>query len=217
MATMTDPIPSALISEPRTIPKKLLKQYGASVLQLEKDQTLFRLGDQAQFFHVVESGRVKMTLFNEKGREFVQGYFSDGESFGEPPFFCQEVYPASAVAVEQSSILRCGYEEFLALLSEHPEVHLALTRTLCKRLVYKAMMLGEVAVEESEHRLRTLIEYHYADKGEPGKPFIVPYTRQQLADMTGLRVETVIRTIKGMAEDGVLEICRGKILWKSDE
>jgi CRP-like cAMP-binding protein len=33
---------------------------------------------------------------------------------------------------------------------------------------------------------------------------IVPFTRQQLADMTGLRVETVIRTIKMMEKNGKL-------------
>ena len=41
----------------------------------------------------------------------------------------------------------------------------------------------------------------------------MPFTRQQLADMTGLRVETVVRTVKTMEQQGALEIADGKILW----
>lgn len=199
------------------IPADLLEQYGASVVHVEKDQVLFQQGDQALFFHVVRSGCVKMTVYNEKGREFVQGYFSDGESFGEPPFFCQGQYPASAVVVESGSIWRCAYQDFLNLLAEHPGIHLLVTQTLCKRLVYKATMLGAVAVEEARFRLQTLIEYLWKASEEQENPYKVPFTRQQLADMTGLRVETVIRVIKGMEEDGVLKIRRGKIYWMCED
>jgi CRP-like cAMP-binding protein len=41
--------------------------------------------------------------------------------------------------------------------------------------------------------------------------YTVPFTRQQLADMSGLRVETVIRTVKKMEEDGKLRIVGRKI------
>ena len=43
------------------------------------------------------------------------------------------------------------------------------------------------------------------------KEFIVPFTRQQIADMSGLRVETVIRTVKKMEEEGKLRVISRKI------
>ncbi len=39
----------------------------------------------------------------------------------------------------------------------------------------------------------------------------VPFTRQQIADMTGLRVETVIRAVKKLEDDGKLKIVGHKI------
>jgi CRP-like cAMP-binding protein len=162
----------------------------------------------------VRTGKVKMVSYNEQGREFVQGLFTEGQSFGEPPFFNDLPYPAAAVAVEASTVWKCGRQEFLRLLAEHPAIHLALTKVLSGRLIYKSMMLAEIAVEEAEHRLATLIEY-FRKSTEPaaGGPYRVPFTRQQLADMTGLRVETVVRSIKAMEHNGVLEIEDGKILW----
>ncbi len=202
------------------IPDSVWLAYGARVVRLRKGDTLFDQGETASRFYQVKSGRVKMVSGNEQGREFVQGLFTEGQSFGEPPFFNDVPYPAAAVAVEDSEVWSCGRPAFLRLLAEHPAIHLELTRVLSGRLVYKSMMLAEIAVEEAEHRLATLIGYlRSADPAGLSRPYRVGLTRQQLADMTGLRVETVVRSIKAMEQCGVLEIEDGKILWhgRADE
>ncbi len=198
------------------IPDDLFHLYGARVVHLAKGETLFDQGTTASSFYQVRTGKVKMVSYNEQGREFVQGLFTEGQSFGEPPFFNDMPYPAAAVAVEPSSVWKCGRDGFLRLLAEHPDIHLSLTKVLSGRLMYKSMMLAEIAVEEAEHRLGTLIEYFRASAG-CAPPYRVPFTRQQLADMTGLRVETVVRSIKAMEHKGVLEIEDGKILWHGKE
>ncbi len=196
------------------IPDDLFQHYGARVVELARGETLFDQGTTANSFYQVRTGKLKMVSYNEQGREFVQGLFTEGQSFGEPPFFNDLPYPAAAVAVEDSTVWKCGREAFLRLLAEHPDIHLGLTKVLSGRLIYKSMMLAEIAVEEAEHRLSTLIEYFRG--GPPAKgavPYRVPFTRQQLADMTGLRVETVVRSIKSLEHKGVLEIEDGKIVW----
>lgn len=197
------------------IPDELFQRYGARVIDLARGETLFDQGTTANSFYQVRSGKVKMVSYNEQGREFVQGLFTEGQSFGEPPFFNDLPYPAAAVAVEDSTVWKCGREAFLRLLAEHPEIHLSLTKVLSGRLIYKSMMLAEIAVEEAEHRLGTLIEYFRASDAARGtQPYRVPFTRQQLADMTGLRVETVVRSIKAMEQKGFLAIDEGKIVWR---
>jgi CRP-like cAMP-binding protein len=196
------------------IPDALWQRYGARVVHLAKGETLFDQGTTASSFYQVKIGRVKMVSYNEHGREFVQGMFTEGQSFGEPPFFNDVPYPAAAMAVTDSEVWKCPREGFLRLLAEHPAIHLELTKVLSGRLVYKSMMLAEIAVEEAEHRLTTLIEYlRSSDPAAVEGPYRVPFTRQQLADMTGLRVETVVRSIKAMEQGGALEITDGKIVW----
>mgnify|MGYP000005814222 CR=1 FL=1 len=195
----------------------LFKRYAASELVLEKGAPIFFRGDRAHFFHILRTGRVKMVRMNEEGKEFVQGYFAPGQSFGEPPFFIDEDYPATAVAVEPSVVLRMQRNDYARLVAEHPEVERRLIAVLSRRLFYKATMLGEIATGEATHRLGTLIGYLASQEPEIDEDgpeiFVVPYTRQQLADMTGLRVETVIRGIKKLEEQGILAIERGKIAW----
>lgn len=196
---------------------ELLEQYGASLLSLERDEVIFSRGDQPSFYHMVREGQVKMRALHESGKEFVQGYFGPDETFGEPPFYLEEPYPADAIAVDRSTVWRISRENFLRLLAEHPAVHMEVTRTLSRRLVYKSMMLNELAVGEATHRLRTLIAYLRRREASESVPFQVPFTRQDLADMTGLRVETVIRAIKSLEGEGALSIERGKIIWDPED
>ncbi len=196
------------------IPDSILEQYDGRILLLGRDEMLFAQGDAATYFYLVRCGKMKMATYNDQGREFVQGYFTEGQSFGEPPFFNHTPYPASAIAVVESEIWRSPYDSFIRLLREHFEIHLQLTEVLSRRLVYKSMMLTEIAVEEAEHRLTTLIDYFRRNDGVASdEAYRVRFTRQQLADMTGLRVETVIRTIKGLEGKGELRIKEGKIYW----
>ena len=195
------------------LPEWLLKSEHANALDVDKEEVIFSKGDHPHFFHFIESGQVKMVVLHESGKEFVQGYFGPGESFGEPPFFVDDLYPASAVAVERSRVWRVAREGLTDLLNAHPELWIDITQRLSRRLIYKSMMLSELANEEASHRLTALLRFLHRLQGEAGKPFQVPYTRQELADLTGLRVETVIRLVKAMESRDLLSIERGKVIW----
>ncbi len=198
------------------INEDVLRQYHATIAALNKGDMLFQQGEIASTFYIVKSGKIKMSNYSDDGREFVQGYFTDGQSFGEPPFFSKAPYPASAIATERSDVWKISYDDFLRLLKNNFEIHLEVMNTLCSRLVYKSTMLSELAIEEAQHRLLTLLKYlaEHASIHTDG-PVKIVLTRQQLADMTGLRVETVIRSIKSLEQKHQLEIDDdGKILWK---
>ena len=197
------------------IPDEILKKHRASLTTCKKGDLIFHQGEAANHFHIVKSGKVKMANFSETGKEFVQGYFTAGQSFGEPPFFCRMPYPASAIATETSKIWTCAHDDFMDLLKKNFPIHLSVTQTLCGRLVYKSMMLSEIANEEAEHRIVTLIRYLVKETVKAGS-YALPFTRQQIADMTGLRVETVIRSIKSLEQKRLLAIDQqGKIVWKN--
>lgn len=45
------------------------------------------------------------------------------------------------------------------------------------------------------------------------KRMMIDLTRKDLSTMTGLRIETVIRTVKKMERQGLLEIINGKVYY----
>ncbi len=193
------------------IPEKILQVFGGKMIQLKKDEYLFDKGSDARFYYQVATGAIKMANFNHDGQEFILGIFRGGESFGEPPLFGNFPYPANAVAIEDSEVYKLSKDNFFKLLEEHFEIHKKFNYELSNRLRYKGMILSEISSHPPEHRILTLINYLKSVIPNQGQ-FVVPYTRQQLADMTGLRVETVIRTIKKMEQEGKIQLRNHKIV-----
>lgn len=195
------------------IPIDLFQKYKARLVNVRKDQVLIEEGEPAQDFLQVEEGQIKMFIMNPDGQEFTQGLFNHGESFGEPALLGGFPYPSSAMAMVDSKVWRLPKAEFLLLLRDNFEIHLKLDQVLCKRLQYKSMILTEVSSYDPEHRLVTVMKYYKSKehKADPKAKVIIPFTRQQLADMTGLRVETVIRAVKKMEKEGKLALEGHKI------
>ncbi len=194
------------------IDPSLLRQYGAVEIHLPKAVLLFSEGENALFYYQIIAGEVKTVNFGD-GKEFVQGIFCAGQSFGEAPFLVQKPYPASALTTKPTTLWRCNHPQFEQLLRDHFDVHLTFTQTLSERLLNKALVLEQLAIEVAEERL-----LHYIDHLKPPNSlsvldYEVPYSRQQLADMLGLRVETVIRTVKRLEQRGKVSIRGGKI-WR---
>ncbi len=195
------------------IQENLLLDFGAKKNMYNKGDQLFREGENALNYYQVVSGEVKMNNFNLDGKEFIQGIFSAGESFGEPPLFANVKYPANAEAISDCEIIQLHKKKFLELLTSNPAVHLEVTQTLAKRLFYKAIMASEISSQEPEHRILRILDYlkKHVHKQEEKFSFKVDLTRQQIADLTGLRVETVIRATKSLEKKGELKILNRKV------
>ncbi len=191
----------------------LLEQYNAEILKLDKGNIIFEYGSKAQFYFQVKSGEVKMNNFNRDGKEFIQGIFYAGQSFGEPPLFANVNYPAGAETITEAEIYRLPKSEFFDLLKTYPEAHFKISEVLASRLYYKAIMASEISSQEPEHRIIRLLDYakKHIYKLQPEERLEVDFTRQQIADLTGLRVETVIRACKSLEKKGKIEIKSRKI------
>ncbi|UII80742.1 Crp/Fnr family transcriptional regulator [Flagellimonas sp. CMM7] len=196
------------------ISEVLLKKYGAEQVFLKKKESLFGIDTLPRYYFQVISGKIKMNNFNGDGKEFIQGIFSGGSSFGEPPLFADLDYPAYAEAVEDSTVWKLEKRRFFELLKENPDTHLALTKVLASRLHYKATMVAEISSESPEHRLLRLIDYFktHIHKIPEDEQYLVELSRQQMADLTGLRVETVIRAIKSLEKKNILQLQSHKII-----
>lgn len=198
------------------INKILLEQYGAVEKRFEKSEVIFEVNTSAHYYYQIISGEVKMNNYNEEGKEFIQGFFKPGESFGEPPLFVNRMYPANAIATEDAVILTIKKEFFKKFLLENPAESISIIENLAQRLHYKAVMAAEIASEDPEHRVLQLIDYaiNHFDLNEDKNGYLVDFTRQQIGDLTGLRVETVIRAIKSLEKKQMLKIINRKVYRK---
>ncbi|WLD23435.1 Crp/Fnr family transcriptional regulator [Flavobacterium dauae] len=192
----------------------LLLSCGATLRNVEKNEVIFEAGQFPSYYYQVVEGKVKMNNYSEDGKEFIQDIFTAGRSFGEPPLFIDEPYPANAIAITKGTVVQITKTLFYEMLRKDPEISIEINRSLARRLFYKAIMAPELSSQSPEKRLLKLLYYLKEQQINNNKEFMVELSRQQLADLTGLRVETVIRTIKQLEKQGSLKIVEGKIFLK---
>ncbi|MFW0715484.1 Crp/Fnr family transcriptional regulator [Pedobacter sp. N23S346] len=188
--------------------QKLIEK-GFTIKRFRRDSIIYEPGMQPKYVYFIKTGEVRMVTISDEGKEFIQGVFKAGQYFGEPALLINRQYLAYTIVNKDSEIIQVGRDAFFTLIEEEPDFSMALIKTLSNRLFYKSMMLEELANEKAEHRLLTLINYLLADV-EAGAP--LRFTRQELADMTGLRVETVIRGVKLLSSRGLISMIKGKIV-----
>ncbi len=189
----------------------LLNTYGASSKLVAKGTNIFCEDEPAKYFYQIQSGKVKMTCFNEVGKKITFLIFEAGNSFGEPPLLLNEKYPAYAIAETNCTIISLGKEAFMRLLDDHPQYKHNLLLLFAQRLYNKTYISKLIISESPEQRILALLHKYKKENGSPDTPILIRYTRQEIADFTGLRVETIIRTIKKMHDDHKLEIKDRKV------
>src|SRR5690606_21679053 len=141
------------------IPENLLSDFNAIVAKFNSSDIIFSEKGRADFYYQIKTGEVKMFNLNDSGKEFVQGIFYDGDSFGEPPLLGDFSYPASATATKATELFKLSKTQIFKLLTQNPEVNLKFTKALAKRLYYKATILKEISVHTPEHRILSLIDF----------------------------------------------------------
>jgi CRP/FNR family cyclic AMP-dependent transcriptional regulator len=199
------------------IDSNMLILSGGVFKNYKKGEYIFKEGQQPHFYHQIIKGKVKMFNESDDGKEFIQGLFTSGQSFGEPPIFIPAPYPASAIAAEPSLIIRLSIPSFTQLIRENFDVHWSITQLLAQRIKNKSVALKEITCHNPEQRILSLLNNFKQQKARNGarvsENIKIDYTRKQIADMSGLRIETVIRIMRNLYNKGILTIEKGKVYY----
>ncbi|MFC2066471.1 Crp/Fnr family transcriptional regulator [Chloroflexota bacterium] len=176
------------------------------------DEFIFWDGDAPESFYIIAEGKVKVLKHSSLGKEFIIAFFGPGEMFGEVAVFENKPYPASAQAAAETRVVRIRREDFMAFLTRRPQVALRVINVLGGRLRDAQSRLRDLAGERVEQRLASVLLMLFLKLGTT-----LPFTRQELADMTGTTTETVIRLMSHLKDRGIISSTRGKIIILHEE
>lgn len=196
------------------IDENLLLENGAVYEDYPAKEIIYHFGDIPHFYLQIIRGTVELNNYHEDGKEFTLNILREGQSIGESLLFSDNKYPMNATAKTDCKILKLLKSDFLKLVSTNREVMFGIFRNLSDRLYYKYTMLFNNSASEPCTKIRSLMDYYKECSNQKGQyTYEVPLTRQQIANLTGLRVETVIRAVKKMEREETLKIEGRQILY----
>jgi len=171
-------------------------------------EMIFSEGDFCQGLWVVESGKVKIFKAAASGREQVLSVEGPCSSIAELPVFDGGTYPASAMAVADSTLLFLSKEDFRLLCLRNPEVALKVLRVVGGRLRSLVGIIEELSFSTVRGRLASLL-LRLARQGTRvpgGVKVALPANQQEVAAQIGTVRELVSRGLGRLQAQGTIEI-----------
>ncbi len=171
-------------------------------IQVSKSAFVFVEGDSCDALYMVESGSVKIFKSLENGRELTMDIFYHGDAVGEVALIDGGAFPASAMALEDASLLKLPKDEYFQLLSRS-DASASIVRDLSLRMRALNRRVRELGSGEVEQRL-ALVVLTIAQRVHPNATelLVCDLTRQELSSLVGARMETVIRIISRWYKNG---------------
>ena len=196
------------------IDQQVLIAHGAESLKYTPEEFIFQENTACNNYYQITEGTVKLTHIAESGKEFVHGFPFAGHCFGESYLFTQRKYAFNAIAYSQCKVLKLPKDSFLSLLESHPKISARISRYTAERMHFRCIISSLMVVSCPCERLVRLLDHIKEYFGAEEKfSFQVPYTRAQLCSLLGLRIETVIRSLKKMQKMNIVKIEKTKIYY----
>jgi len=180
------------------------------VKALEKGDYLFREGDSAPGFYVVQRGAVNVHRVNAAGKEQIIHVFRAGDSFAEAALATPLGYPADARALEPTQVLLVQKAGILELLKRQPELGLRMLGSVSGHLRVLVGQLEDLTLKDVETRLANwLVKRCPNPQAESPVKIDLPMAKRVLAAELGTVSETFSRTLAKFREQKLLAV-KGK-------
>jgi CRP/FNR family transcriptional regulator, cyclic AMP receptor protein len=169
---------------------------------------------------VLLSGRAKISIDTDDGREVVLGFCGPGRLVGEFSVIDREARSGTIEALEPIEALALAGEDFLALLEQRPGISMALLRDLVRRFrdvdrlrieFASAQTLGRVAA-----RLTELVD-QYGERVTDGIAITLPISQEELAGWAGSSRESTAKALQTLRALGAIRTERRRIVVLDEE
>ncbi len=181
----------------------------AVLRRLKRDEVLFDEGDAAEALFLLASGEVTLLKSSAEGRERFLRRVRPGEVFAEAAMFAGEDYPATALARGASEVISITRKDFLAYVSLHPAVSLAILGAMARLLRHLNGLLTELSLSSVEARLASWLLRRSRAVGS--REFLLGIAKKELAFRLGTVPETLSRNLAKLSRGRVIRVAGERV------
>ena len=186
----------------------------ATIQTFPKHAVIVNEGDQTDSIFIIRSGRVKVFLHNEEGREVVLNVHGPGEYFGEM-VLDEGPRSASVVTLETSKFFIISKHEFTRFLAAHPDFATKLINRLMHRVRALTENVKNLALLDVYGRVARLL-LGLAVEQEGRLVITEKLTQKDIADRVGASREMISRIFKELVAGGYVEVEKRRITINRD-
>jgi CRP/FNR family cyclic AMP-dependent transcriptional regulator len=170
-----------------------------------KNAVVLTEGEMGDSLYMIQSGKVKVFIGDEDGREIILKIMGPGSFFGEMSMIDKQPRSASVTTLEPSTVQVLTHSMFEKCVEQAPRIGTVVMQILAHRVREADRKIGTLALMDVYGRVAsTLLELAVM---QDGKLMVSERLSQQdLANMVGASREMVNRILKDLSERGFISI-----------
>lgn len=188
----------------------------AEVKDYAPDAVIVSQEERGDALYVLASGKVKVVLYGDSGREIILSIFkTPGDFFGEMSLLDNEPRSATVISDGRSRLLVLSRRDFEAHIEKHPRTALRVLQEVSRRLRRADAVIGNLALLDVYGRLAGKLREMAATDGEETDEGVLVRqrpTQAEIAAMIGTSRETVSRALSEFARRGWLAMSGKRLL-----
>ena len=182
--------------------------------KIERSEHLYRTSEAFNTVYAIRSGSVKTYVTIENGQEQVTGFHLPGELLGLNAVSTR-FHTNSAVALETTSVCEIPFERLEGLASEIPGLNHHLLHIMSEEIQHdhcQLMMISKMPAEARLAKFLLSLSDHFEQRGFSATEFNLSMSRNDIANLLGLAVETVSRLFTHFNDEGLLTVERKHVI-----
>jgi len=177
-------------------------------------QLIFQEGDPAIYVFYIHAGAVKLTKTGAGEKPVVLRLLGPGDVFGYRAVLTDEDYAATAEALQECTVCAIPRDSFLTAIQSNMKLAQHFVRLLCDELRESEELWLQDSQESAQKHTMRILQRLANEQGEiltGGRGNHRTLLRSEIAELIGISPETLSRTLKKLAERGVLSVDRNII------
>jgi CRP-like cAMP-binding protein len=202
---------SMFCSLKREILEEVSSQKGGNLYK--KGEIVFSEGFNPFGIHCVSKGRIKIYKLGDDGKDQIVRVAKVGDIIGYRSLISDEIYSASAEALEETRTCFIPKKIFFELVEDEKEFALKVMKVLSKDLRLAESQSMSIAQRTVKERLANalLSKKGILEEKEGKELMFFTISRKDLADLIGCAPETIIRVLSQLKKEGIIALNKREI------
>jgi len=173
-----------------------------------RGEYLFRAGTRTARLYVAREGAFKTVTNSESGEVQIMGFHLASELVGLDALATSR-HRCDAVALETAQVCEIPLEDLHAVAAEVPGLQRQLLRVIGSSVGRDHDHVELMGRRQADDRILLFLQglsRRFDALGRNGDEFVLPMTREDIANYTGLVIETVSRSFTRLQDEGVIRV-----------
>lgn len=175
------------------------------ILNFSQGEVIYVEGQNSNYIYLISKGLVKCHKLDEQGKDLTTALYKEDDLFGYTSFTHNTPYQETATAIQEAVLIGISKNELKEVLNSNHKVTLELIQLLTDDLTIVKDQLLQMAYSSVKKRTASTI-LKFAEKLNRKPDDAIRISRNDLASVAGIALESLIRTLSSFKDMGIIEI-----------